>query len=326
MSVRNLDYFGVMGGEARDPTKEKLMQGTEERTDSGLDSMKEEDYNNMIQDDYNNMIQDIKDFQIQPVPDLYQEYDPEPWKKQVNEDGDTFLHLTIIHEEKHLALEAIRRSLKDIFYLDLQNHLQQTPLHLAVITEQPEIAQMLLKAGSDPEIRDFRGNTALHIACKQGSLRGLGVITQYCKSHQIPSLLQSINYDGYTCLHLAAIHGFLAIVESLIRLGADINAQEPCNGRTALHLAVDLQNAELMSLLLKLGADTNRVTYQGYSPCQLTWGRNNLLIQQQLVALTQENLQNLPESDEEDSCDSESEYSDDEIMYDDCTFGGQKLH
>ncbi|MEE6493162.1 hypothetical protein FKM82_016752 [Ascaphus truei] len=202
----------------------------------------------------------------------------------------------------------------------------QTPLHLAVITEQPEIAQMLLKAGSDPEIRDFRGNTALHIACKQGSLRGLGVITQYCKSHQIPSLLQSINYDGYTCLHLAAIHGFLAIVESLIRLGADINAQEPCNGRTALHLAVDLQNAELMSLLLKLGADTNRVTYQGYSPCQLTWGRNNLLIQQQLVALTQENLQNLPESDEEDSCDSESEYSDDEIMYDDCTFGGQKLH
>lgn len=89
--------------------------------------------------------------------------------------------------------------------------------------------------------------------------------------------------------------------------------QEPCNGRTALHLAVDLQNPDLVSLLLKCGADVNRVTYQGYSPYQLTWGRPSTRIQQQLGQLTLENLQTLPESEDEDCYDTESEFTEDEV-------------
>lgn len=30
---------------------------------------------------------------------------------------------------------------------------------------------------------------------------------------------------GHTCLHLASIHGYLGIVEHLVTLGADVNAQ-----------------------------------------------------------------------------------------------------
>lgn len=101
--------------------------------------------------------------------------------------------------------------------------------------------------------------------------------------------------------------------------------QEPCNGRTALHLAVDLQNPDLVSLLLKCGADVNRVTYQGYSPYQLTWGRPSTRIQQQLGQLTLENLQLLPESEDEESYDTESEFTEDELPYDDCVLGGQRL-
>lgn len=91
------------------------------------------------------------------------------------------------------------------------------------------------------------------------------------------------------------------------------NKQEPCNGRTALHLAVDLQNQELVSLLLKHGADVNKVTYQGYSPYQLTWGRNNSFIQEQLRQFTTLDLQMLPESEDEESCESESEFTEDEV-------------
>ncbi|KAE8587411.1 hypothetical protein XENTR_v10021965 [Xenopus tropicalis] len=302
MSVPFHDYQGnMMEGEARDLRKDKLLQ--DDRIDSGLDSLKEEEYTAIITD--------LSNMRMEGPPDT-SNYEPEPWKKEVNEDGDTFLHLAIIHEEKTLVKEAIQRSYRDHFYLNKQNNLHQTALHLAVITEQQDISQSLLQAGCDPEIQDFCGNTALHIACKQGSLRGVGVIFQYCEK-QLPALLQSVNYDGHTCLHLASIHGYLAIVENLINKGADINAQEPCNGRTVLHMAVDLQNYDLMKLLLKHGADVNRVTYQGYSPCQLTWGRNNMLIQQQLVEVTHKNLQYLPESEEEDSSDSEYEYNDDEV-------------
>jgi len=149
--------------------------------------------------------------------------------------------------------------------------------------------------------------------------------TQPCRTQHLYSILQATNYNGHTCLHLASIHGYLGIVELLVSLGADVNAQEPCNGRTALHLAVDLQNSDLVSLLLKCGADVNRVTYQGYSPYQLTWGRPSTRIQQQLGQLTLENLQMLPESEDEESYDTESEFTEDELPYDDCVLGGRRL-
>ncbi|XP_053142933.1 NF-kappa-B inhibitor alpha [Hemicordylus capensis] len=294
----------------------------DDRHDSGLDSMKDEDYELLVKE--------LEDIRIQPgeASAGLQSGPSQPgqaWKQQVTEDGDTFLHLAIIHEEKSLSLEIIRQAGCDPAFLNFQNNLNQTPLHLAVITDQPEIAETLLKAGCDPEFRDFRGNTPLHISCEQGSLRGVGVLTQYCQKHHLQSLLQSSNYNGHTCLHLASIQGYLAIVECLLSLGADVNAQEPCNNRTALHLAVDLQNQELVSLLLRHGADVNKVTYQGHSPYQLTWGRNNSIIQEQLRQITALDLQMLPESEDEESCESESEFTEDELLYDDCVIGGRHV-
>uniref|UniRef100_A0A8C8SH74 NF-kappa-B inhibitor alpha n=1 Tax=Pelusios castaneus TaxID=367368 RepID=A0A8C8SH74_9SAUR len=307
--------------DSAEPLKKERQLGllADDRHDSGLDSMKEEDYALLVKE--------LRDIRLQtPEERAALQHPPaQPWRQQVTEEGDTFLHLAIIHEEKALSMEVIRQAAGDPAFLNFQNNLNQTPLHLAVITDQPEIAEGLLKAGCDPEIRDFRGNTPLHIACEQGSLRGVCVLTQYCQQHHLHSVLQSANYNGHTCLHLASIQGYLAIVECLLSLGADVNAQEPCNGRTALHLAVDLQNSDLVSLLVKYGADVNKVTYQGYSPYQLTWGRESSSIQEQLKHLTTTDLQMLPESEDEESCESESEFTEDELLYDDCVFGGQQL-
>ncbi|XP_008572109.1 PREDICTED: LOW QUALITY PROTEIN: NF-kappa-B inhibitor alpha [Galeopterus variegatus] len=307
--------------------KERLL---DDRHDSGLDSMKDEEYEQML------IITSRKTPRPRPpeTPALRNPPQPAPpWapRSALTSPGGfslsspRFLHLAIIHEEKALTMEVIRQVKGDLAFLNFQNNLQQTPLHLAVITNQPEIAEALLEAGCDPELRDFRGNTPLHLACEQGCLASVGVLTQTCTTQHLHSILQATNYNGHTCLHLASIHGYLGIVELLVSLGADVNAQEPCNGRTALHLAVDLQNPDLVSLLLKCGADVNRVTYQGYSPYQLTWGRPSTRIQQQLGQLTLENLQMLPESEDEESYDTESEFTEDELPYDDCVFGGRRL-
>ncbi|XP_004612177.1 NF-kappa-B inhibitor alpha [Sorex araneus] len=300
----------------RDPLKKERL--LEDRHDSGLDSMKDEEYEQMVKE-----LQEIR-LETQAAPS-----GAEPWKQQLTEDGDSFLHLAIIHEEKALTMEVVHRVKGDLAFVNFQNNLQQTPLHLAVITNQPEIAEALLEAGCDPELRDFRGNTPLHLACEQGCLASVGVLTQTCGTQRLYSILRATNYNGHTCLHLASIHGYLGIVELLVSLGADVNAKEPCNGRTALHLAVDLQNSDLVALLLKCGADVNSVTYQGYSPYQLTWGRPSTQIQQQLGQFTQENLQMLPESEDEENSDSEAEFTseeeEDELLYDDCVLGGQRL-
>lgn len=74
--------------------------------------------------------------------------------------------------------------------------LPQTALHLAVITEQPEVVAHLMRAGCDPQLVDNSGNTALHIACRTGSVTCFSVLTQACTSTQLTAMLSTLNYSG----------------------------------------------------------------------------------------------------------------------------------
>ncbi|KAK1793105.1 hypothetical protein P4O66_011513 [Electrophorus voltai] len=306
----SVDY----GVDDRGPKSGKAPSSNEDRLDSGLDSLKE--------DEYAEVARDIGRLRVDCAPRAREEC-CEPWKHEVTEDGDTFLHLAIIHEAQDAAVRIIEMSVSDPF-LNKQNYQRQTALHLAVVTEQPLVVERLLEAGCDPTLVDNNGNTALHIACRTGSLSCFSLLTQNCQEH-LPAVLHTPNYSGQKCLHLVSIHGYLSLVENLISLGADINAQEQCNGRTALHLAVDLQNSELVRLLVNRGADVNSVTYGGHTAYHLTYGRQNTDIQKILFDLTANDLRELPDSESEDS---EDDYKDEELsdeeIYDDIKMMGQK--
>lgn len=289
-----------------DPKHRKMFPCQDERVDSGLDSFKSGEYA-LIEEEFQNL----------NMAETRTEFSCEPWKQQVSEDGDTFLHLAIIHDAEEQAIQIIKQCHKDPF-LNTQNNQRQTPLHLAVITEQHKLVESLLKAGCDSRLVDHSGNTALHIACKKGSMTSFGLLTQVPPATHLRSILNFPNYNGHNCLHLASIHGFLSMVEVLIQLGADINSKEQCSGRTALHLAVDLQNLSLVHQLIVLGADVNSLTYGGFTAYHLTYGRQNGEIRQQLFDRTAKNLRELPsESDSEDESMSEDD------VYDDILFGGQ---
>ncbi|XP_061563540.1 NF-kappa-B inhibitor alpha-like [Cololabis saira] len=281
----------------------------DERFDSGLDSLKEDE-----------LVSDFEDFSLssQTARDKLHTEECEPWRTASTEDGDTLLHLAVIHEASEQAAQMIKLSHKHPF-LNFQNHQRQTALHLAVITEQPALVDRLLKAGADPLLVDNSGNTALHIACKRGSLACFGVITQNCQRH-LAAVASFPNYSGHNCLHLASINGYISLVESLVQLGADINAQEPCSGRTALHLAVDLENPTLVSRLLELGANVNCLNYGGFAPYHLTYGRQNEAIRSQLYDRTAQELRELPDSETDESDMEELDLLDEEL-YDDIKFG-----
>ncbi|KAM9704606.1 NF-kappa-B inhibitor alpha-like isoform 1-T1 [Menidia menidia] len=286
----------------------KALPCHEERFDSGMDSIKEEE------DALGDALLSLRELSVTEDPAA----ECEPWKTAVTEDGDTLLHLAVIHEATDHALQMIKLSRGQSF-LNVQNHQRQTALHLAVITEQPQLVEKLLKAGADPLLADNGGNTALHMACKRGSLACFGVITQNCQSH-LTAMVSFPNYNGHNCLHLACINGFISLVESLVQLGADINAQEPCSGRTALHLAVDLQNPTLVRCLLELGANVNRLNYGGFAPYHLTYGRQNEEIRRRLMERTARELRELPDSESESDME-DLDTSEDEQMYDDIKFG-----
>ncbi|XP_055362128.1 NF-kappa-B inhibitor alpha-like [Betta splendens] len=291
----------------REAKQGKMLPCHEDRLDSGLDSLKEDELVNQFQDMAVDAVLSTS---------LQEEY--EPWRAAVTDDGDTLLHLAVIHEATDHALQMIRLSHNHPF-LNVQNHQRQTALHLAVITEQLQLVEKLLKAGCDPRLADDSGNTPLHIACKKGSLACFGLITQNCQRH-LASIVSFPNYSGHNCLHLASINGFVSLVEGLVQLGADINAQEQCSGRTSLHLAVDLQDSTLVRCLLDLGADVNCLNYGGFAPYHLTYGRQNEEIRCQLYARTPQALRQLPDSESDDSDMEDLDLSDDEL-YDDIKFG-----
>lgn len=59
------------------------------------------------------------------------------------------LHIAIIHGlSQNIILELITLS-PHPWFLDIQNDIAQSPLHLAVLTGQPQIARLLLVSGAE---------------------------------------------------------------------------------------------------------------------------------------------------------------------------------
>lgn len=78
------------------------------------------------------------------------------------------LHVAIIEVLIDVALWFISAA-PTTECLDVQNYdYHQTPLHLAVITEQSRLVRALILRGADPTLQDRDGNTPLHVACSRG--------------------------------------------------------------------------------------------------------------------------------------------------------------
>lgn len=69
----------------------------------------------------------------------------------------------MIHEATEAVYNLIHAAPRP--WLDIQNDIGQTPLHLSVLTGQPKIVRRLMVAGAKTGIRDVEGNTPLHLAC-----------------------------------------------------------------------------------------------------------------------------------------------------------------
>lgn len=69
----------------------------------------------------------------------------------------------------------------------------QTPLHLAVITQQKEAVEALLLAGADPTLTDRHGNTVLHLAAQH---EGEGMIQFLLQHRELRELLDQTNTAG----------------------------------------------------------------------------------------------------------------------------------
>jgi len=135
-------------------------------------------------------------------------------------------------------------------------------LEQAVTEGRAETIKSLIAQGGDINARNIRGQSPLHLAVKQGN------------SDMVQILLESgaevdiVETDsGCTSLHYAASLGHVDLCESLVRYGANPDAQT-ARLETPLHLAVSRGHPEVVALLLKYHARLDIRDKNGMTPLQ----------------------------------------------------------
>ncbi|KAJ3602778.1 hypothetical protein NHX12_030526 [Muraenolepis orangiensis] len=201
-----------------------------------------------------------------------------------DQDGDTGLHLGVIHSQGEVvkSLAQVLSSLPGEDVLNKRNHLYQTPLHLAVITQQTEAIEALLLAGADATLTDRHGNTLLHLAAGQV---GGAMVAGLLRHKPVAQLVDLPNTAGLCALHLAVLANSLSAVRDLLGGGASVETAERSSGRTALHLATEMDNVSLAGcLLLEGNADVNCSTFNGSAPLHIAAGRGSVRLTALLMA------------------------------------------
>lgn len=152
-------------------------------------------------------------------------------------------------------LEAVRRELR------LENdpnaeagpHLgeyrKSTPLHWAVVGNQPRIARELIQEGSDPNASAGRfDETPLHLAAVHGCSKLVETLVDEKAD------LKARNGYHETPLHLSALHGTPSVARILLQSGANPHVTDE-DGVTPVERAVLSNSPEVLRKLLKVGRD-----------------------------------------------------------------------
>ena len=114
-----------------------------------------------------------------------------------------------------------------------------------------EVLQAIVIHGGDVNATGFHNRTALMIACRHMKKDAINVLLNAGTNPNIT------NSDGDTCLHCAVKNDCCAeVLQAIISHGGDVNATGFCN-KTALMVACRYRNKDAISVLLNAGADRN---------------------------------------------------------------------
>ena len=120
----------------------------------------------------------------------------------------------------------------------------------AVVRDMPELVDFLIKRCARLNVRNRNGETALSMAAFTGQMNYV---------QRLVEAGAEVDFYGWAPLLYAAYNGHTAIVEYLLKRGADINAKTE-NGLTALFFAARFGHIEIIKVLLKNEADPTVVS------------------------------------------------------------------
>jgi ankyrin repeat protein len=162
-----------------------------------------------------------------------------------------------------MAYEGNIRKIKSIIdygtRIDARDVAGSTALHYAILGDQFEAFELLLRSGANMHLQNLYGTSAVHLAA---SWNRTNMVKTMLASGRV-NVNAASKFDGRTMLHAAAANCNLELIQLLVHQGADVNhkAVEVTHkgvvlpSRTALKEAISLSAMESVDLLLQFGAD-----------------------------------------------------------------------
>ncbi|MEI2418293.1 ankyrin repeat domain-containing protein [Orrella sp. JC864] len=168
-----------------------------------------------------------------------------------------------------------------------------------------------LRQGTDPNVRNERGEPALMQAVREDSWKVFDVILadprtdvnilnglqetplmytalqgDLARSRQLVARGAQVNKLGWTPLHYAAAKGQAEVAAYLIEQGAIVNAPAP-DGTSPLMMAMRANSAETARLLIEAGADPGQRNLQGEDAISMARQHGNTRLAEALERLVQ---------------------------------------
>ncbi|KAM3085736.1 hypothetical protein ACMFMG_002801 [Clarireedia jacksonii] len=174
-------------------------------------------------------------------------------------DGWTPLYSSAYSASPELVSMILKTETAD---LNVRNALGETPIHGACYRDTADVLKLLLQKDKEEgkstiELADSHGWTPLHTACDIGKIDMVKtLLNHYAKAGRR-------DLDGKTSLHIASAGGASEIVSLLLNYDETLLDLVDSESKTALHLAAEERHATVVQTLVDSGAKVDLSDSEG---------------------------------------------------------------
>jgi ankyrin repeat protein len=183
----------------------------------------------------------------------------------LDETNSTPLHLALINGNSDIAKLLIKK----LANVNIPDNKGQISLHLALFNKDFDLVELLIQYGVDVNARSKNNSTPLHFASyhsPHGKRKFIDVLLAHGGDPNVR------DGSGLSPLHIASRKGDIEIAKSLLEGGAKVNLKDWMR-QTPLHVASN--NQKMALLLVQHGADAFALDHNGAMPLQFGTANRN---------------------------------------------------